>query len=75
MNKAARAGQDLFDYAYPGGYSDTPTQGAPLATARLERYDVVALVLDGKRFAEDTMVIALGITLRGEKVLYCIKAK
>ena len=42
---------------------------AALQERRLERYDVVALVLDGKRFAEDTMVIALGITLRGEKVL------
>jgi transposase-like protein len=30
---------------------------------------VVALVLDGKVFADDTMVIALGITLGGEKVL------
>jgi len=40
-----------------------------LQDRRLERYDVVAVVLDGKRFAEDTLVIALGITLRGEKVL------
>ncbi len=37
-----RAGQDLFDYDYPGGYSDAPTQGTPLATARVERYDVEA---------------------------------
>lgn len=29
--------------------------------------DVVVLVLDGKTFAEETMVIALGITLSGEK--------
>lgn len=42
---------------------------AALQERRLERYDVVALVLDGKRFAADTMVIALGITLHGEKVL------
>ena len=35
----------------------------------LEGYDFVALVLDGKRFAEDTMVTALGLTLQGEKVL------
>lgn len=35
----------------------------------LTGYDLVALVLDGKTFAEDAMVIALGITLRGEKVL------
>ena len=36
---------------------------------RLERYDLVALVLDGKTFAEDEMVIALGVTLTGEKIL------
>ncbi len=42
---------------------------AALQDRRLERYDIVTLVLDGKRFAEDTMVVALGITLRGEKVL------
>ena len=34
---------------------------------RLEREGVVAVVLDGKTFAEDTMVIALGITRTGEK--------
>ena len=42
---------------------------AALQERRLDRDDVVTLVLDGKRFAEDTMVIAVGITLRGEKVL------
>ena len=31
-------------------------------------YDVVALVLDGKSFAEDEMVVALGVTLEGDKV-------
>jgi len=35
----------------------------------LRAYDVVALVLDGKTFAQDSMVIALGITLTGEKVV------
>lgn len=40
-----------------------------LQERRLDRYDVVALVLDGKTFAEDRMVIALGITLTGEKVI------
>ena len=29
--------------------------------------DVVAMVLDGKTFADATMVIALGITISGEK--------
>jgi transposase-like protein len=36
---------------------------------RLEGYDLVALVLDGKTCAADEMVIALGITLQGEKLL------
>ncbi len=35
----------------------------------LEGYDLVALVLDGKTFAEDTLVVALGITAQGEKVV------
>lgn len=38
-------------------------------TRPLDRYDIVALVLDGKTFAADEMVIALGVTLTGEKVL------
>ena len=33
----------------------------------LSREDVVALVLDGKTFAESTMVVALGITMTGDK--------
>lgn len=33
----------------------------------LSQEDVVALVLDGKTFAEETMVVALGITMSGEK--------
>jgi transposase-like protein len=36
---------------------------------RLDRYDIAALLLDGKTFAADEMVIALGVTLTGEKVL------
>lgn len=34
----------------------------------LSRYDVVALFLDGKSFADDEMVVALGVTLAGDKV-------
>lgn len=34
----------------------------------LSKLDLVAVFLDGKTFAEDTMVIALGVTLEGEKV-------
>ena len=40
-----------------------------LLDRRLDAYDFVALFLDGKIFAEDEMVIALGITLSGEKVI------
>jgi transposase-like protein len=38
-----------------------------LCERRLDRASCVALVLDGKTFAEDAMVIALGITATGEK--------
>ncbi len=40
-----------------------------LQERRLEGYDIVALVLDGKTCAADEVVIALGITATGEKVL------
>jgi len=40
-----------------------------LCERKLEQYDVVALLLDGKTFAEDEIVIALGITVTGEKVI------
>jgi len=40
-----------------------------LQERRLDGYDVVALILDGKSFAADAMVVALGITLTGEKVI------
>ena len=40
-----------------------------LTTRRLDGYDIVALVLDGKGFGDDEMVIALGITSTGEKVV------
>lgn len=36
---------------------------------RLESLDLVAVFLDGKRFAEDGMVIAVGVRLSGEKIL------
>ena len=35
----------------------------------LSNYDIVALFLDGKTFGEDQMVIALGVTLEGNKVI------
>jgi putative transposase len=40
-----------------------------LQERRLDGYDLVALVLDGKTFAADAMVVALGITVTGEKVI------
>ena len=35
----------------------------------LSGYDIVAIFIDGKCFAENEMVIALGVTIDGEKVL------
>ncbi|MCK4237350.1 MAG: transposase [Candidatus Krumholzibacteria bacterium] len=35
----------------------------------LSAYDIAVIFLDGKTFAEDTMVIALGVTMNGEKVV------
>lgn len=40
-----------------------------LSDRRLEGYDLVALMLDGKTFAEDAMVSAVGVTITGDKVL------
>jgi transposase-like protein len=40
-----------------------------LSQRRLEGYDLVAILLDGKTFAEDEMVVAVGVTITGEKVL------
>jgi putative transposase len=40
-----------------------------LSERRLDGYDLVALLLDGKTFAADEMVIALGVTLHGQKVV------
>ena len=34
----------------------------------LSEYDVVVLFIDGKSFAEDEMIIALGVTMGGEKI-------
>lgn len=35
----------------------------------LSTYDIVTLFIDGKVFAEDEMVVALGVTMSGEKVI------
>ena len=42
---------------------------AELAERDLSGYDVVALFLDGKTFGDDMMVIALGVTMKGDKVV------
>ena len=47
--------------------SESAAQLRELQERDLSREDVVAVVLDGKTFAAATMVIALGITLAGEK--------
>ena len=39
-----------------------------LCERRLEGYDFVVLILDGKTFGTDEMVIALGVTLDGRKI-------
>lgn len=39
-----------------------------LCERRLEGYDFVALLLDGKTFGTDEMVIALGVTVDGRKI-------
>ncbi len=40
-----------------------------LAERDLSSYDIVAIFLDGKTFGDDEMVIALGVTIKGEKVV------
>ncbi len=42
---------------------------AELSERDLSGYDLVALFLDGKTFGDDEMVIALGVTLEGQKVV------
>lgn len=40
-----------------------------LVERRLDRYDFVAIVMDGKSFGDDGMIIAIGVTIEGEKVM------
>jgi len=40
-----------------------------LIERRLNHYDFIAMVLDGKSFGEDGIIIAVGITIEGKKVL------
>jgi putative transposase len=36
---------------------------------RLEQYDCIAFFMDGKSFAKDQMVVALGVTVAGKKII------
>ena len=36
---------------------------------RFDTYDIVAIISDDKTFREDEMIIALGVTIEGRKVL------
>lgn len=36
---------------------------------RLDEYDIVALVMDGKAFGDDEIIISVGVTIKGEKII------
>jgi len=38
-----------------------------LVERRLDNLDIVVLIIDGKTFADDEMIIAMGVTIEGEK--------
>jgi len=40
-----------------------------LQERRLDEYDIVAILIDGKTFKEDELIVALGITIEGKKVI------
>lgn len=40
-----------------------------LRDRRLDEYDIVALVMDGKAFGDDEIIISVGVTIKGEKVV------
>ncbi len=40
-----------------------------LEERRLEKYDIVSILLDGKSLADEEVLIALGITVEGEKII------
>ena len=35
----------------------------------LDRYDFIAIVMDGKSFGEDGIIMAVGITMEGKRML------
>lgn len=40
-----------------------------LRERKLDEYDIVALVMDGKAFGDDEIIISVGVTITGEKVV------
>ncbi len=36
---------------------------------RLDTYEIVAIIVDGKSFKDDEMIVALGVTVEGKKVM------
>lgn len=40
-----------------------------LMERRLEGYDFIGIVMDGKRFGEDGIIMAVGVTITGEKMI------
>lgn len=40
-----------------------------LMERRLDQYDFVAIVMDGKTFGDDEIIMAVGVTIQGEKVV------
>jgi len=40
-----------------------------LRERKLDEYDIVALVMDGKAFGDDEIIISIGVTMKGEKVV------
>jgi len=40
-----------------------------LQERRLDKYDIVAILIDGKTFKDDELIVALGITIEGKKVI------
>jgi putative transposase len=44
-----------------------------IQSRRLEEHDIVSVIMDGKRFGKDGIVIALGVTIHGDKVILGIE--
>ena len=40
-----------------------------LMDRRLDTYEIVAIIIDGKSFKDDEMIVALGVTIEGKKVM------